>query len=289
MTTLRIATFNILHGMVLPNLGAVPPTVEGPDAVEAPADSSVETNEALAAAARELDADVLGLQEVDRNQARSQSLDQARIVAEALGAPHWRFVPTLTGTPGGKWTAATADGDGDGSDVDGTSAYGIALVSRLPVSEWRVLRMPTARIPLPLIIPADNKRGARIVPVVDEPRAALAAVINGPDGPFTVITTHLSFVPGVNARQLRRIVRWAATLPAPTFLVGDLNLPGRLAWRIAGWMPLALQPTYPTPAPRVQLDHLLVNALSSDSLVSTRTHALGVSDHRALSADVRLP
>jgi endonuclease/exonuclease/phosphatase family metal-dependent hydrolase len=269
MTTLRVATFNVLHGMVLPTPGAVQPA-----------------EDALAAAVRELDADVLGLQEVDRGQPRSQSLDQTKVVAEALGAPHWRFVPTLYGTPGGKWSDATVDSDGE---ADGTPAYGIALVSRLPVSEWRLLRMPTARIPLPLIVPADNERGARIVPVVDEPRAALAAVIDGPDGHFTVITTHLSFVPGVNARQLRRIVRWADDLPSPTFLVGDLNLPGRLAWRIAGWKPLALQPTYPTPAPRVQFDHVLVDELSADSLIATRTHALGVSDHRALSADVRLP
>ena len=51
----------------------------------------------------EIDADVIGLQEVDRFQPRSGGVDQTAVVADALGAEHWRFVPALHGTPGEDW------------------------------------------------------------------------------------------------------------------------------------------------------------------------------------------
>ena len=77
---MRVATFNLLHGQSL-------------------ADGSVDQS-ALRAAAETLDGDVVGLQEVDRGQPRSQLVDQTAAVADALGASWWRFVPTLRGTPG---------------------------------------------------------------------------------------------------------------------------------------------------------------------------------------------
>ena len=43
-------------------------------------------------------ADVIALQEVDRHQPRTGGVDQARIVAELIGAKHWRFVPSVRGT-----------------------------------------------------------------------------------------------------------------------------------------------------------------------------------------------
>ena len=41
----------------------------------------------------------------------------------------------------------------------------------------------------------------------DEPRVAVAAVLDGPFGQFTVCNTHLTFVPRWNSRQLRTLVR----------------------------------------------------------------------------------
>ena len=84
---MRIATFNILHG-------------------RSPVDDRVDV-ERLAAAVKTLDADVLGLQEVDRDQPRSMGADLTAVAAEAMGAVDSQFVAALHGTPGGTWMAAS--------------------------------------------------------------------------------------------------------------------------------------------------------------------------------------
>ncbi len=251
-----MATFNLLSGRVVP----------GGD-VRA---------DALHTAARSLDADVVGLQEVDRGQERSGRTDQTACVADALDAGWARFVPALEGTPGGAWTASVAD---DGAAVPGP-AYGVALVSRLPVLSWRVRRFGPAPIGLPLLVP--GHRGLTVV--ADEPRVALAAVVSGPAGPFTVVTAHLSFVPGWNMRQLRAVARWAASFPGPRLLVGDLNLPGPLPRWVSGWTQLARVPTYPSWRPRVQFDHVLADHPAPVS--AARAMRLPVSDHCGLVVDL---
>ena len=253
----RLATFNLLSGRSLPD-GAV-----------------VEAN--LPAAALELDADVVGLQEVDRQQPRSAGSDQTAVVAQALGAGWSRFVPAVSGTPGGDWTASQDD---DGALTSGPT-YGVGLVSRLPVLSWQVRRFGPAPFGMPLMVP--GSRGLTHVP--DEPRVALAAVVEGPTGPFTVVTAHLSFVPGWNVRQLRAVVRWAATMPGPRVVMGDFNLPGPLPGLVSGWAQPARTPTYPSWKPRVQLDHVLVDGALHVS--GARAVQLAVSDHCALVVEAR--
>jgi endonuclease/exonuclease/phosphatase family metal-dependent hydrolase len=252
----RVATSNLLSGRALP-------------------DGAVRTED-LVAAARLLDADVIGLQEVDRFQDRSGNVDQCRVVAETVGATDWRFAPALAGTPGGPWTASRAD---DGANTSGPT-YGIALVSRLPVLAWRVRRFAPAPLGLPLLVP--GSRGLTLV--ADEPRIALAAVVAGPRGPVTVITAHLSFVPGWNVRQVRAISRWARSLPGPRLLIGDLNLPGAVPALVSGWSRLARLPTYPSWRPRVQLDHVLADAPAP--MTRAEVVRLPVSDHCALFVDL---
>ena len=140
--------------------------------------------------------------------------------------------------------------------VDGPT-YGVGLVSRFPVRGWWIRRFRAAPFRLPLLVPMQPR--PRLVPVPDEPRLAIAALIEGPSGPFTVVTTHLSFVPGYNVRQLRSLTRWVARMPGPVFLLGDLNLPGTLPSLVTGWRQLARQPTYPADGPRVQFDHVLAH------------------------------
>ena len=67
---MRIATFNILSGRSV---------AEGFD------------EERFRAAIGSLDADILGLQEVDRNQPRSGHADLTAIAAAAMGATHRRL------------------------------------------------------------------------------------------------------------------------------------------------------------------------------------------------------
>jgi endonuclease/exonuclease/phosphatase family metal-dependent hydrolase len=261
MTRLRVATFNALHGLSLAT-GSARPTD-------------------LAAAAKELTADVVGLQEVDRGQDRSGGVDQTALVAEALAADHYRFVPALAGTPGRArtWTAVLGDGDSGA----GGPTYGVGLVSRHPVRAWFVRRFPASSWAMPLLVPRPRPH-LEVVP--DEPRVALAARIDAPGGPLTVVTGHLSFVPGVNVAQLRAVARWARTLPGPRLFAGDVNLPGPLPRWITGWERLARVATYPSYAPRVQFDHVLGDGVDAATVIGVEALRLLVSDHCALAVDL---
>jgi endonuclease/exonuclease/phosphatase family metal-dependent hydrolase len=260
----RLASWNLLHGRSL----------EHGQVVE----------DDLRTSAQMLDADVLALQEVDRGQPRSGGSDQAAVVADGLGARWHRFVPALWGEPGGHWVAAT-DAERTICEPDaGRPGYGIALVSRLPVLDWAVTSFPPARIGMPLLVP-----GRGIVKVDDEPRLALAAQVEGPSTAFTVIATHLSFVPGVNVRQLRSLARWAETWPAPRVLLGDLNLPGRLPAWATGWTQLARLATYPSWKPRVQFDHVLAHPAAPVAVTSAVSARFPVSDHNPVVVTAALP
>src|SRR4051794_19975845 len=191
-----------------------------------------------------------------------------------MGAVEHRFVAALSGTPGGEWTVST------GEDPAGSRGYGIALLSRHPVVSWQVVRLPAARVRVPLWIPGAR----RLILVRDEPRVAVAAAIQAPSGVLTVVTTHLSFVPGWNRRQLRSVLREVAGLPGPLVVTGDLNMGPAPAARVSRLRPLAAAATFPAGRPRRQIDHLL----AGDGLRATgsgRAVQLPLSDHRALVVD----
>jgi endonuclease/exonuclease/phosphatase family metal-dependent hydrolase len=264
VTALRLGTFNLLSGRSLSD-GLVDPAL-------------------LSDAVASLDADVLSLQEVDRGQERSGARHQAADLAAATGAVAHRYVETVHGTPGENGWLPAQPADPADPDADGVMpGYGIALLSRLPVAEWHVLRMPAAPGRFPLLVPGTS----RVLWLRDEPRAVVAAVLESPR--LTVAATHLSFVPLFNARQLRRVTRWLARLPAPRLLLGDLNQPASVARRVTGWTPLVTGPTYPSPAPRLQLDHVLGAELPAGTRASGRVRLLPVSDHRAVVVDLSLP
>ena len=252
---MRLATFNILHG-------------------RSPVDDRVDLDR-FRDAINLLDADVLAMQEVDRDQPRSHGADLTTVAADAMAAPEHRFVATLAGTPG-LWSAAT------GELQPRTAGYGIALLSRLPVLSWHALVLPSLPGRVPVLFPGRR----RPVLVHDEPRAAVAAVVDAPEGPVTVVATHLTFIPGWNAVQLRRIVRHVRDLPRPVVVMGDLNLEEPAAVRLSRMRSLATAGTYPVAEPRRQIDHILgdgpVTRIDAQSL------DLGMSDHRALVAQVRI-
>lgn len=225
MSKLRIATFNLLHGQPLANDGSPLPF---------PAEAGDPLDEAVAS----LDADVLALQEVDRYQERSGLTDQTAVAAKAMGAADWRFAAALHGRPapvaGWLRDPAVPGLQVYGPDEVGTAlelpSYGTALLTRLPVRHWQARRFAPAPFGLPLRVA--GRRG--LTPVPDEPRAALAAVLEGPSGPFTVVATHLSFVPGWNMAQLAGIRRWIADLPRPYLVLGDFNLVGAVPRTVLG-------------------------------------------------------
>jgi len=250
----RVATFNILNGRT-------------------PQESSVDPAR-YADAIASLDADVLALQEVDRDQPRSGGADLTALAADAMGAVDHRFEPVLRGLPG-DWVPATGD------DRPGVPAYGIALLSRYPVLRWEAFRLPQLRARSPYLL----KDPRRLVWVREEPRAALLAELDTPFGRVRVLTTHLSFLPWCNGHQLRSLVCRVGPSEVPTVLAGDLNLNPRRAARATGMRAAAPGPTFPTEQPSVQLDHILVagglHAASGGAV------PMPVSDHLALVANLR--
>lgn len=137
----------------------------------------------IADALRGLDADVVGLQEVDRAfDARSDWRDQAGELAEALGL-HLLRAPAIR-RPGRE------PGDPDGE-------YGNALLTRAPAAPVRLL---------PLELPGH------------EPRAVLQARTAA----LTVLVTHLDFGSrAARRRQAERVAGLDVTGPA--VLLADLN------------------------------------------------------------------
>lgn len=270
---MRIATVNLLHGRSL-------------------TDGLVDT-ERMTRAVGELGASLVGLQEVDRNQSRSGTVDQTALIAKSMtggsNEVSYRFVPAIVGEPGARWTSAAHADPLSGHDLEPSdglpAAYGIGLISLLPVESWHVIRLPAAPVRSPILLP--GTRRPMLLP--DEPRVALVAVL--PDGaaPFrTVATTHLSFVPGWNLRQLRRVLRALGGLPGPRVLLGDLNLPHAVVSRGSrGWTSLGRIPTYPGTDPRIQFDHILTDSTSVVAGSSSRAVAMTISDHRALVTDFR--
>jgi endonuclease/exonuclease/phosphatase family metal-dependent hydrolase len=251
---MRLVTFNILHGR---------------ESHDRDVDVSV-----LHDAVKELDPDVLALQEVDHNQQRSGRADLTAIAADAMGATEHRFVAALAGSPGATWTAAT------GEEQPDDAGYGIALLSRMPVHAWQVVRLPVLHTKVPVRFPGN------LVPTMvrEEPRVAVAASMDTPLGPMTVANTHLSFIRWWNGWQLNHLTTALASTKRPLLLTGDLNMGPERAARISGMQPLGLHATFPADEPVEQLDHVLADPVLPARSESRR---MRLSDHRALVVDLR--
>lgn len=264
--------------------------------------------ELLVGAVASVDADIMALQEVDRLQERSGQGDQAAVAARAFGAKDWRYASALHGRAvmDKGWLLDAAEpglrvyGPGASAARDDIPSHGIALLSRNPVRTWRARRLAPAPVRLPLRVA--GRPGLTWVP--DQPRAALAAVVEGERGPLTVVAVHLSFVPGWNVSQLVTIRRWVADLPAPHVVLGDFNLVGPVPWMVlagatwldrtarrAGrgseaWSDLARTPTYPSHRPMVQFDHVLAAGVPGGAVRESVTPAMPISDHRPLVVEL---
>ncbi|MGW3244643.1 endonuclease/exonuclease/phosphatase family protein [Streptomyces sp. NPDC001070] len=279
---MRLATFNVLHGLPIR------------DGKPAPLPTGVAAGEPLARAVAALDPHVLALQELDRFQERSGREDQAAVAAAAAGAREWRYASAVHGrlVPGTGWVHDPAErglrvyGPEEAAAGAGGPSHGIALLTRLPVRQWRARRLPPAPLGLPLRVA--GRPGLAVV--TDQQRCALAAVLEGERGPFTVVAVHLSFVPGWNTGQLIAVRRWIAGLPRPHLLLGDLNLPGPVPALVLGgaWRALARARTYPSHRPTVQFDHVLASGVRREAVRAVTTPQVPVSDHRPLVADLAL-
>lgn len=266
---MRLTSWNLLHAMPIP---------PSPTAKESPL---------LGRAILGLHSDVIGLQEVDYYLERSRNENQVERVATLLGAKSWAFAPSVMGSPDANWRNISRDDAAIITSVDQphTSAYGIGLVSKIPVVSWHRLELKAAPIGMPMVIPENGKM--KLFYMRDHPRSAIAAVLeNG----WLVVNTHLSFVPIYSFIQLLAIKRWVKRLPiqdkAKIIIMGDLNIPITLFVRGIAWNSLAKQKGYPSWQPKIQLDYLLSQKITSEDVVYVEATHSGISDHLPLSVDI---
>lgn len=232
----RVATFNVRHCTVA---GRMPRPVD---------------LAATAHAIRSLGADIVALQELDAGLARSGRVHQPDELARRLGM-HVVFAPAIG-------AIGAIGGSGDGAV--GGDGYGIAVLSRTPVTDVVVHRLPTA-------------------PGL-EPRVALCCRTAG----VSVVVTHLSTRAATAAMQFAAVARFAMRTAPPRIVCGDLNVDvhgtGLLA--ASGLRNAARRRTWPRARPLRQIDFVLHDASSQAG--EGAAPRVAVSDHRPLVVDVTL-
>jgi len=267
---MRVISWNLLHGQKIPPTGTQ--------------NWQLELETAAKTVADKMQPDFLALQEVDNFQSRSGFINQSKLIAESMQLKHWAYLPTLIGTPGEKWHAVKdlnkAIITSENHQSNDVASYGIALATNQPFKKLYVKKLGRSLIGMPLLIPKDNGKGVRFIYVNDEPRVALIAELeNG----FTIATTHLSFVPGVNIFQLNKISSFLKKLAGISVLMGDLNLPANLPSKLSGFRSVLSQSTYPSWGPKIQFDYIMASkGLLKDSRLihqEIKSTNPGISDH----------
>jgi endonuclease/exonuclease/phosphatase family metal-dependent hydrolase len=273
---MRITSWNLLHGM------EIPPNPAGP------------STPALRRAIAEIESDLIAVQEVDYRLPRTHLANQIAQIAAAMSATDWAFAPSVIGTPGEKWHKPNASDPryiSNNSIGELAGSYGIAIASNIPVIKWQRLDLGRSIIGLPLIVPTESETSSRpklrAIYVHDEPRVALAATLqNG----ITVINTHLSFAPGVNLAQLRKLKKWADQIAHESntipIILGDLNLPKGIPVIGSKWKSLVTQNTYPSWGAKIQFDYILADNLSGYEVIDRKTVKTGLSDHLPLRIEL---
>jgi endonuclease/exonuclease/phosphatase family metal-dependent hydrolase len=267
---MRVISWNLLHGQKIPPTGTQ--------------NWQLELETAAKTVADKMQPDFLALQEVDNFQSRSGFINQSKLIAESMQLKHWAYLPTLIGTPGEKWHAVKdlnkAIITSENHQSNDVASYGIALATNQPIKKLYAKKLGRSLIGMPLLIPKDNGKGVRFIYVKDEPRVALIAELeNG----FTIATTHLSFVPGVNIFQLNKLSSFLKKLAGISVLMGDLNLPANLPSKLSGFRSVLSQSTYPSWGPKIQFDYIMARkSLLKDSRLihqEIKSTNPGISDH----------
>jgi endonuclease/exonuclease/phosphatase family metal-dependent hydrolase len=177
--------------------------------------------------------DVVALQELDVNRARTRSVDQAQAIADELRM-HLHFHPAIRVME---------------------ELYGDAILTAHPCRLVKAGLLPTW--------------GRAFV----EPRGALWASVNVAGGEIQIINTHLGVRGPERLRQIEALLGpdWLghSACHEPVIVAGDLNaIPrSRVYRRVAAhlrdaqtWLGTSRQrPTYPSRAPLLRLDHVFVS------------------------------
>jgi endonuclease/exonuclease/phosphatase family metal-dependent hydrolase len=208
--------------------------------------------------------DVVALQELDVNRARTGGVDQARVIADALGM-HVHFYPVIQVMEG---------------------AYGDAILTAHSCA----------------LVKAEILNPGR--PAFVEPRGALWASINVAGTEIQVLNTHLGLPGSDRLRQIDTLLGpdWLAH-PAcrePVIVAGDFNTApySRVYQRLAAhyrdaqaWLGTSRrQPTFPSRAPFLRLDHVFVGrSIKVLKVEAIRTPLARIaSDHLPFLVDFRV-
>lgn len=257
---MRFATWNIMHGEHVSPAGFTDPM------------------RSLAAAISAIDADFIGLQEVDYFHPRTDSVNQAGFAASEGTFPYWALAPAFT-FHGSRIRNVSSHNPALQTNAHHriTPAYGIAILSKHPVAEWLYKKLPTALWGGFITMPIDGKPTRFFAK--DHSRVALAARFEN----FILINTHLSFVSFFARIQFIAVKRWASKLEKrynlPVVLMGDFNLP-----KISGpWKSTMAGFTFPVWAPDCQIDYILTRSGESNAGV---IEGFETSDHAALIVEL---
>lgn len=270
MKTARVAG-SVLSALTLAALGVAPANA-APDHLRVATynihagagEDGVYDLDRTAGALRALDADVIGLEEVDVHWGeRSEYADEARELAAKLGmrvffAPIYDVDPPVPGAP--------------------PQQYGVAILSRFPLLDKENHEITRLSTQTPDPVPA--------------PAPGFAEVLVNVDGAFVhVYCTHLDYRPdpAVRARQVDDMLAVLGQDRGPKVLVGDFNADPGAPELAPLWTELRDSSpgggaTYPAGAPVSRID--LVTVSRGVRVLGARTPGTPASDHRPVVADV---
>ncbi|SEN29404.1 endonuclease/exonuclease/phosphatase family protein [Lihuaxuella thermophila] len=239
---IKVMTFNIHHGRGT--------------------DGKLDLNR-IAQVVKDSEADLIGLNEVDRNfSRRSDYLDQISWLAEHLQM-HWAFGTTLTLRR---------------RSAKPVRKYGNAFLSRYPIISHKNY-------------PFD------FYPALIEGRALLEIKLEINQTPLKIFVTHLSLTSFLQKKQIDFIVKKISNETLPVILVGDCNMkPGSNGWKkIIRYMTDVCQAngkgpyyTFPSFHPKSQLDYIFVSPDFQVSAVDVIKQKPEASDHLPLTASLSL-
>ena len=213
-----------------------------------------------------LNVDIIALQEVDAEKPLSQNKNQARTISQIMNLDYVYFP----------------------LEEEGLRAFGLALLTRFPLVDFKSDRLPN-------LYPKLNPRK----------RGAIRATLKTPTGTIQLVNTHLSLFKMERRRQVTRLLP-SSGMPAvrekePVILCGDLNAgPLSETYRKLSRDLIDVQkalenvrqpePTFHSRSPIFRIDHIFISAhftpLNVDVVRTWDTEM--ASDHLSLVAELAL-